>query len=580
MISKKFYSLLSSKSKFFLYILIILSLLVGFFETIGIGTILPLVKFLLNEEYLAENLKIFSNYFKIEIQEAQFQGLFFFIIIMIFFLKNLLFFLLIMVGTTFCKNFRLELSNKLYENLLNQDYIFHLQHSPRDLIKNINVDIENLRISISHVIYGMADFIIALFIMFFLFYYNFEITLYLFLSILLLSFFYKFFYKKKLMYIGEQRFINFSKFHKITKDTFVNFKIISILGVKKFFVSKFKIYNENFSKYLQKQDVSNFLPRVMIELTMITLVTLFFMYIIFVEKSLEDTLSIFGIYSLAFFRLAPSFNRIILSLNQKNIMKYTLDNIFFILNKSNLKKEKVFKNIDNVDFKKNNININIESIKFKNVSFNFLDNKKILDNVSVQIKNKDFVGIIGQSGSGKSTFINLLLGILRPGSGSVKLNDKFEVSECHQLFTNKMAYVPQKIDILESSIIENIAFGVNKEDINIKKINEVIKKSELTDFVKNLPDGLHTELAEQHINVSGGELQRIGLARSLYLDSDVIVFDEATNALDFKTEKKIIDLITNSIVKTKIVILVSHKIENLANTDYILKVENKKVYKQ
>ena len=211
--------------------------------------------------------------------------------------------------------------------------------------------------------------------------------------------------------------------------------------------------------------------------------------------------------------------------------------------------------------------------------FSYENEKNILENINLEIKKNDFVGIIGNSGSGKSTFINLLLGLLEPIKGSVMFNDQINIYENLDFFNKRISYVPQNISILEKSVAENIAFGEKKDDIDIEKIKQIIVKTKLSNLISKMDDGLETIINSDNLNISGGELQRIGLARALYFDADLLVLDEATNSLDVKTENEILEMIYENFLGKKIIIFISHKMKNLEKSNVLFEISNKKIKK-
>ena len=237
-----------------------------------------------------------------------------------------------------------------------------------------------------------------------------------------------------------------------------------------------------------------------------------------------------------------------------------------------------FKEINFQDQRKfffNNKKNNFNSIKIENLNFSF-ENKNIFENLNFEIIKGKTIGIIGQSGSGKSTLLNIILGLLKPEKGNIFYNiDKKKHNVPH---TNLFSYVPQDIYLLDDSILSNIVFGKDDKDIDYNKINKIIEQVELSNFVKDLDEGLLTNLGDKAKNISGGQAQRISLARALYYDSEVIILDEFTNQLDDETENKIFKIIEN-LKKLKTIIIVSHKKKFMSICDEIYEIESNKLKK-
>ena len=288
----------------------------------------------------------------------------------------------------------------------------------------------------------------------------------------------------------------------------------------------------------------------------------------YLNRGIDEIIPVLGLFSLAAFKILPTSNRILASLTSIKFGKPIVSII-----KKNLERKKLRK--------KNNININFEkNIIFKNVSFSFYtkkNRKEIFKNLSLTIKKYSSVAIIGESGSGKSTLLNLLLGFFGPTSGKILIDNK-DLNYISNGWLNSIGYVSQLTNLIDDSIKRNIAFGMEDDLIDKKKILDVIKKSNLSKFIKKLPRGINTVIGEKGVKISGGQRQRISIARALYNDPSLIIFDEATNALDVSTENNIIDEIIK-LKKEKTVIFVTHRTNNLNKFDFVYEVSNKKLKK-
>ena len=269
----------------------------------------------------------------------------------------------------------------------------------------------------------------------------------------------------------------------------------------------------------------------------------------------------------------PALNRMVTAYSYKNILNHTINKLYDIYEESKVEDKTINKNENKLH------QLRIENINLENVSFAY-GNKKILENINLIIKKNEFIGIIGESGAGKSTLLNLILGLLKPDIGKIFYNNNFvEIYNNLDCFNKRISYVPQNITILERSLKENIAFGEKNEDIDIEKIKQIIKKTKLDTLIGKMKDGLNSVINTDNLNISGGELQRIGLARALYFDSDLLILDEATNSLDVNTENEILQMIDENFLGKKMIIFITHKIKNLNKTNYILEIKNKGINK-
>ena len=234
--------------------------------------------------------------------------------------------------------------------------------------------------------------------------------------------------------------------------------------------------------------------------------------------------------------------------------------------------KKLFERFQNHETKSININnfSDCNNISFKELEFSYFGSrKKIFENLNIDFKLKRKIGITGETGSGKSTFIDILMGLLTPTNGKVFIDGKELSNENLRSWQSKISHVPQNIFLINESILKNITFGINGELVDEQKLMKSIKDAQLDNFIKDLPDGINTEIGENGINISGGQKQRIGIARALYKSKEILILDEATSALDYETEKNIMKNITKN--NTSITLIsISHRKENLKNFDEVI----------
>jgi ATP-binding cassette subfamily B protein len=270
------------------------------------------------------------------------------------------------------------------------------------------------------------------------------------------------------------------------------------------------------------------------------------------------------VYAICFFRILPSVNRIVVNLNS---LQYSQKSSELISNDF-LFGDPIIKTNTPL------ININFSSLNFLDVNFSYNHkSENLLHNVNFSINKGDFVGIMGKSGSGKSTLVLILLGFIKPKQGRVIINNKYDLYLDSLNWGKLVGYVPQDTYLINDSIKKNIAFGVRENEIDNYKILEIIDLLDLNETINKLEDGLDAYVGEGGSKLSGGEKQRISIARVLYRNPELIVFDEATNSLDFNTEKEIVEVI-KKIKKSKTIIMISHNYNNFKNCDMIFKIDN------
>lgn len=573
-ISNKIKNLIGHKKIVKFNLIIFFTVFIAIIETAGIGMIIPMVNIILNPDYV-EKIRELIPYLK-NFSVSQNIIILLALVWIIFLVKNLMYIFYIYISNKFNQNIRRDLAKKLYNNFVGQNYIFHLNNSSVELVKNINLDLEDLRFSLYHFFIGIAEVFITIMIMALLLTFNFYATLIIILLLTLVFLFYNFFLKNTSKIKGQEIFESMTFLQRHVKETLSNIKLIKIFSTKDFFLEEFNKHNDNFTKNRLMIDVIVNVPRAVIEITVVTLIV--FYYLLTYDYTNPTSLfSSIGLYALAFFRLMPAFNRMISAYSYKNILLHTTTKIHNIFVLSEISNNDLGHKLIKESIESKNEN-KIKDIKFENVSFAY-DEKKILDGINLDIKRQEFVGIIGESGAGKSTLLNLLLGLLKPDEGNVIFNNKYEIFNNLEIFNKKISYVPQNISILERSIKENIAFGVSKEKIDMDKINQIIEKTKLGKLISKMEFGLDTVINSDNLNISGGELQRIGLARALYFDSDLLIMDEATNSLDNFTESEILEMIYENFLGKKIILFITHKLQNLEKANVIYKISNKKIEK-
>ncbi len=581
---KKIYSLVSFEKKkiFFLFFFILISCIL---EILSVAIILPIILFISKPEIMSEYF--FSKYLmNIGYSQNQIILLVVFFFFLIFLIKFLYLSWLAWYKAKIIYNCEYRISKKILALNLKKDFSFFNQTNSSNLI--------NLAINQSSIFaeYGLK----AIF--------NFFSDLFVVLGILLmLVYFEPFITIISLVFIGSSFYfiINFTKTRaqkwseeKIISETNRIRQLNEILGLIKniklgSFENKFFSEFNNFTKKSTYATQNQFflisLPRLFVEFSAISVFTiiLFLMYVL-------DSLSIELLPKLALmaagaFRILPALGVIQSCIVNIRFVKPTIVRIESLLDVkernfdiySSLKKEISF---DSNLIKKSNSNNFLfnKELLIKNVSF-FYDKKKdlVFDKINMSLKFGEIVGIIGKSGSGKSSLINLITGITRPQKGEI-LIDGININKNLKKWQKNIGYVAQNIHLMDASIKENIAFGDIAGKENLQRVLEVIKSSNLVSFIKNLDKGIDSSVGEKGSMISGGQMQRIGIARGLYYNPRLLILDESTNALDNETEKEILFELKK--LKGKVTLMIiSHKMQTLKICDQIYRVEDKKIIK-
>jgi ABC-type multidrug transport system fused ATPase/permease subunit len=346
------------------------------------------------------------------------------------------------------------------------------------------------------------------------------------------------------------------------------FKEIVLLGKTESFIEAFKPYSKLRSKVQAIQASMNEMPRLIIEALF---VGLFVVTIAYMCLSYEEPLQMIGMlggYLYIGFRLMPGLNRIIGQINNFKSIVPCVERV-----------SKECENFSDKDSYENILDFSFEkAIYFNKVHFKYdkLEND-VLSNIDLTIYKGETVGIIGETGSGKSTLVDLILGLLKPYQGKISIDGKYNVyaKQWHDI----IGYVPQSIYLTDDTIAANIALGEDKKFIDQEKLNKAISAAQLSNFIENLPNGLMTFVGDRGMRLSGGERQRVAIARALYRNPQVIIFDEATSALDNETESRLMQTIYN-VSKNRTVIMIAHRLTTLGHCDRIFCIKSGKVIKE
>jgi ABC-type bacteriocin/lantibiotic exporter with double-glycine peptidase domain len=458
------------------------------------------------------------------------------------------------------------LSKNLIENYLNQPYTWFLNKHSADLGKNILSEvkevIDNTLVPIINIIvYGAMSF--ALLILLIIVNLKLTIIIGLVLAICYGTIFYSM--KKILSRIGSERLrANTERFTTVS-ETFGAIKEIKSKGLEQIYYYQFEKYAKIFAVNQSIASVISQIPRYFIEAVVFGGMIILVLILMFQNKNLETIIPTIALFSFAGYRLMPGLQNIYgacTKLRFSNKSLYSINNDL-----KNLKfKSKNFKRKNNLEFKK--------YIKLKNVNFSYPNcNRQTLKNINITIPIFSKIGIIGPTGSGKTTLIDIILGILDPSSGTLSVDSKIIYKNNKYLWQKIIGYVPQQIYLFDSSISQNISFGENPENINHKRVEEVAKIANIHNFIiKELPDKYNTRIGERGVRLSGGQRQRIGIARALYHKPSVLILDEATSALDDNTEQVVMEAMDNLEGKITIIVI-AHRVETLKNCENIFLLE-------
>ena len=575
-IIKQIFTLLSSEQTKRFYILQIMVAFMAITEIIGIVSIIPFMTLVGDMSQLQNNNFINQLYITSQIKtESIFVFWLGLSVLLILIISSIFSMFTMWKLSLFGHEIGAELSTKLYTHYLEEEWLFHSNNSSANLTKKITL--EALRVANGIIVPLMqmtAKIVLVSLLTITIFIYNPKIAM-VGSFIFIISYFALFtLVKEKLRLNGESiSKVNENRF-KLINEGIGGIKDILLLGRAKTFIDSFKIMNNTFSSNMGVNTALASVPRYLIEMLAFGSVIALLLYLIATHNAnLGVILPVISVYALAAFKLLPALHQIYGS---------------FSVIKGNVA---AFESIsqDLLDYQKCQTNqqpLNINSISFKrmlslkNISFTYPNKSKpTLKNLNLSIPVNHIVGFVGASGSGKSTIVNLLSGLIYPQQGQFEIDDvQLTKKNCHA-WQNNIGYVDQRIFLSEASISENITFGIPKNEVINEKVVRATELAHLKKFINSLEKGLDTKVGERGIQLSGGQIQRIGIARALYRKANVLLFDEATSHLDGLTEKLIMNAI-NDFKGNKTIIIVAHRLNTVVNCDTIFFIDKGEIIDQ
>lgn len=556
---------LSLARKVQLIILVGLSFLSSLAEIISLGAVVPFLMILTNPGniYTLENIPFVGKSINFNsISELQFKLTAVFIITVA--IAGFIRWLFLFYQTKVSYGIGIEISEKVYTRFLNQPYSFHTSINSSEMISNVIYKTDSI---ISKVIYPILTIIngVILFIGIFvsMLLVNVKIVLiliflfcgyYLLVSILT---------KNALGRFGAKINQNQTNLIKLLQEGFGSIRDVILSSTQSIYVDDFIKAQRDLKNSQASVMIIGLSPRYLIE----TLGIIFIALAVFFQtrngSNLDSAIPVIGVLVLGSQKLLPIFQQVFLSFTQ---IKSGSANVFDVLKALNLPFNKSTQKSESIIF---NNSLSLNNIYFKYPS----NNNYLLNNMSLTLLKGERLGIMGSSGSGKSTFLDVVMGLANPQYGDITIDEIKLTDQNRQAWQKNIAHVPQHIFLSDTTIMGNIAFGVPYEEIDIERVSFVANQASMSDFIDQLPNKLSTIVGERGVQLSGGQRQRIGIARALYKNAKIIIFDEATSALDNRTEMSILDSI-NLLSRDLTIIMVTHRTSTLSMCSRILKIEN------
>lgn len=571
-ILKKLNVLLDKKQKLTMVGQLFMMLIGAILEVASIGIVVPVVTIVMDANAVNDGGIVQFLYEMLPVNSVkQFTIVIMLSLIGAFILKNIFLYIQQKFMLSFVYGNQFKTSERLMKNYLRKGYEFYLNADTAVVQRSITSDVNNMYALILALLQLLSEGIVFVCLVAVLFLQDPVMTILVTIVLLLVLFVIKVILKPILHKAGEDNQEFYSGLFKWISQTVMGIKEVKVTGTERHFVNEYVKCGKGYVSAVQKYSLYNNVPRLLIETVMIICMVGYMLYLLLQGTGVETMIPTISAFGVAAMRLLPSANRIN---NQLNTMAFCEP--FFMNVSDNLLDEISGENTD-MSFasepdKKLPVN---KMIELKDITYAYPNTDKLIfDHANLSIPVGSSVGIVGTSGAGKSTIVDVLLGLLKPRTGCIYA-DGVDVMTEYRAWLKNIGYIPQMIFMLDSTIRDNVAFGVDRDSIDEQRVWEVLKEAQLDEFVRGLPDGLDTTIGERGIRLSGGQRQRIGIARALYEDPEVLILDEATSALDNDTEAAIMDSI-NRLQGKKTLVIIAHRLQTIEKCDMIYRVENGK----
>ena len=576
-IYEKLMVLLDRQQKRKMMLLVFLMLIGAVLETLGVSMVMPVMNVVLEEDAIAKHdyLQVICRIFGVD-NSGDLTMLVMVGLVLVFVTKNIFLFFQQKVQLKFVYTNQFATSRRMMINFMQRPYEYYLNADTAVIQRSITSDVNNM--------YGLILALLQLISEGIVFvclaaaslvadvWMSLTVTALLVVALLVI----KCILKPIMRKAGEENQEFYSGLYKWIDQSVMGIKEIKIARKEGYFINEYSKCGAGYVSAVQRYNLYNATPRLLIETLAIAGMILYLMIQLLQGTAAVDIVPQLGVLAVAAMRLIPCANRI-----NNHLTSISYFEPFFMGVSDNLQEEIRDENVDynaetyqkKIDVEKLDVR---KEIVLQDITYRYPNSQALIfDHADMMIPVGKSVGIVGTSGAGKTTIVDILLGLLQLETGSI-LADGVEVREHYASWLKNIGYIPQTIFMIDSTIRRNVAFGYADEDIDDDKVWEALREAQLDEFVKGLPEGLDTSIGERGIRISGGQRQRIGIARALFEDPEVLVLDEATSALDNETEAAIMDSI-NRLHGRKTLIIIAHRLQTIEKCDMVYRVVDGKI---
>ena len=470
---------------------------------------------------------------------------------------------------------QIRMGARMVHCYMHKPYTFHLQRNTAQIVRNVNSDVSGAFNVISSMFALVSDVLIIVILVVFLFAVDPGMTLAILAGLALCSALYFLVVRGLIRKAGEHNREYGARMIKAIHQAMGGIKEVKIMGREAYFTEVYRQAGSEFVDRRRKYHVLSAVPGRIIETVCMISILGVIAYKIFVGEDLAEVVPSLSAFAVAAVRLLPRANAINTHINGITYHLPCLRAIYEDLTESDRQMEERKRDIEERRRKPRAEHHNGD-ITVENITFTYPEGEKpVLENISLKIQKGSSVGIVGATGAGKTTLVDLILGLLKPDKGRICFGS-MDIHEDYDRWKEHIGYIPQTIYLTDDTIEKNVALGIEESEIDETAVWRALEHAQLADFVRSLKDGLHTEIGERGVRLSGGQRQRIGIARALYRDPEILFFDEATSSLDNETENAVMEAI-NTLGSNKTMIIVAHRLTTIEKCDKILRVKDGKV---
>ncbi len=571
-ILKKLRVLLDKKQKRTMAQLIVLMIVGAFWQTAGVGMLVQAVNVIIDANAL-QNSKAVAAMYRLSGSGSyeSFSIMVMVLLILVFAVKNIFLYFQQKLTFAFVYTNQFRTSERMMRNYLRRGYEFYLSADTAAVQRNITSDVNNMYAMILAILQLMSDGVVSLFIGGYCLATNGAMTITLAAVITLLMVLIKVVLKPVMHRAGEENREYYSGLFKWISQTVQGIKEVKVNGKEQYFVEAYRECGRGYVNAVQKYSLYNNIPKLLMEAVCVAAMMGYMIVQVALGKPAENMLDAITTLAAAALVLLPCVNRINQQMNQiaycEPCFMGVSDNLQDEIDEGKVDMSFASKDVQKLPVRK--------SIELRDITYSYPNRERLIfDHADMTIPVGTSVGIVGTTGSGKSTIVDILLGLLEVRTGTIYADGR-DVRENYRGWLKNIGYIPQMIFMLDGTIRSNVAFGVPKDEIDEDRLWEALREAQLDEFVRTLPEGADTGIGERGIQLSGGQRQRIGIARALYHDPEVLVLDEATSALDNDTEAAVMDSI-NRLHGRKTLIIIAHRLQTIEKCDLVYRIENGK----